>query len=204
MGPKTALEAVRRLGRSGDSMSLSGIKTAAFGAAVLAITGIAGVASAAEYPIGKPQTSNSMEISAVYLQPIEMDPPGMMREAKQSDIHLETDIRALAKNPNGFAEGDWIPYLAIQYQLAKTGANETIKGDLMPMVASDGAHYGDNVKLAGPGNYKLTLTISPPSANHGAHFGRHVDKETGVAEWFKTFTVTYDFAFAGTGKKGAY
>jgi uncharacterized protein involved in high-affinity Fe2+ transport len=35
-------------------------------------------------------------------------------------------------------------------------------------------------------------------------FGRHVDKETGVAPWFAPFTLQYDFAFAGTGKKGGY
>ena len=50
----------------------------------------------------------------------------------------------------------------------------------MPMVANDGPHYGDNVKLNGPGKYKLTLNVKPPSANPHAHFGRHVDKETGV------------------------
>jgi periplasmic iron binding protein len=189
-----------------SQMRFSEIKIVAIAAALTALAGVAmsGAATAAEYPIDKPQIANGMEIGAVYLQPIEMDPPGMMRDAKQSDIHLEADIHAVAKNPNGFAEGDWMPYLVIQYQLLKAGANEPIKGDLMPMVASDGAHYGDNVKLAGPGSYKLTLTISPPGANHGAHFGRHVDKETGVAEWFKPFAVTYDFVFAGTGKKGAY
>lgn len=157
-----------------------------------------------EYPIGKPNTSNGMEISAVYLQPIEMDPPGMMRAANQSDIHLEADIHAVAKNPNGFAEGDWMPYLVVRYRLTKAGANQPITGDLMPMVASDGPHYGDNVKLQGPGRYKLTLDILPPSENHRAHFGRHVDKETGVGRWFKPFTVDFDFTFAGTGKKGGY
>ena len=46
---------------------------------------------------------------------------------------------------------------------------------------------------------------------HAAHggmgpwcFGRHVDKETGVGPWFKTFELTYDFTFAGIGKKGGY
>lgn len=178
------------------------LKTAV--AAAFIFAAMASAAMAVEYPIGKPHIANGMEIAAVYLQPIEMDPPGMMRDAKDSDIHLEADIHAAAKNPNGFTEGDWMPYLVIQYQLTKAGSNQAIKGDLMPMVASDGPHYGDNVKLAGPGKYTLTLTIAPPSANQGAHFGRHIDKETGVAEWFKPFTVSYDFVFAGTGKKGAY
>ena len=161
-------------------------------------------ASAKEYPIGKPKKEGGMEIAAVYLQPVEMAPAGMMRDAKESDVHLEADIKAAADNKNGFAEGDWIPYLGVTYEVSKEGSKEVRKGDFMPMVANDGPHYGDNVKLDGPGKYKLKVTIAPPDANPHAHFGRHVDKETGVSPWFKTFTVEYDFVFAGTGKKGAY
>lgn len=159
---------------------------------------------AAETPIGKPHTENGMEVAAVYLQPIEMDPPGMMREAKLSDIHLEADIRAAKGNTNGFGEGDWMPYLVVKYKLTKAGDSKALEGDLMPMVASDGPHYGENVKLMGPGKYKLAITVQPPSQNAHAHFGRHVDKETGVAPWFKPFTATYEFTYAGTGKKGGY
>ena len=176
----------------------AGIAVAAFGLA----------AAAKEYPIGKPQKVDpaGMEVAAVYLQPIEMEPPGMMREAKDSDIHLEADIKALKNNKNGYAEGDWIGYLKVTYELTKAGEAESIKGDAMPMVASDGPHYGDNVKLHGPGKYKLKFTVAPPSGEgpHSAQFGRHVDKETGVGPWFKPFTVEYDFTYAGTGKKGAY
>jgi periplasmic iron binding protein len=161
-------------------------------------------AVAKEIPIGKPQNVSGMEIGAVYLQPIEMDPPGMMRDAKASDVHLEADIKATKDNTNGFAEGDWIPYLGVAYELTKLDGGQTQKGDFMPMVANDGPHYGDNVKLMGPGKYKLKLTVSPPSANPHAHFGRHVDKETGVGEWFKPFTAEYEFVYACTGKKGAY
>jgi len=59
-------------------------------------TALATSALAAEYPIGKPKDMNGLEVAAVYLQPIEMDPPGMMRAAKDSDIHLEADIHATA------------------------------------------------------------------------------------------------------------
>lgn len=164
----------------------------------------AGGALAKEIPIGKPQTLSGMEVGAVYLQPIEMDPPGMMRDAKESDVHLEADIKAAKGNTNGFAEGDWIPYLGVAYELSKLDGGQSQKGEFMPMVANDGPHYGDNVKMMGPGKYKLKLTISPPSANPHAHFGRHVDKETGVGEWFKPFSAEYEFVYAGTGKKGAY
>ncbi|HXW23902.1 MAG TPA: iron transporter [Xanthobacteraceae bacterium] len=172
-------------------------------AIVIAILAVSTVI-AKEYPIGKPQTVAGMEVAAVYLQPIEMDPPGMMREAKDSDVHLEADIKASKNNQNGYAQGDWVGYLKVNYELSKIGADQVVKGELMPMVANDGPHYGDNVKLFGPGKYKLKLTVAPPSESNGIHFGRHVDKETGVAPWFETFSVEYEFTFAGTGKKGAY
>jgi len=167
---------------------------------VLAL-GAGTAANAVEYPAGTPQVAAGMEIAAVYLQPIEMDPPGMMRDAAQSDIHLEADIHATADNPNGFADGEWVPYLEIDYVLTGPDGSKA-SGPLMPMVASDGPHYGDNVKLFGPGNYHLTFTVRPPG--HASHFGRHVDRETGVSPWFAPITVDYDFVFAGTGKKGAY
>lgn len=166
----------------------------------IAIVGLSSVVAAKEYPIGTPHQVAGMEVAAVYLQPIEMDPPGMMRPAKDSDIHLEADIEAMKGNQNGFAEGDWVPYLGGTYEFTKVGDSQVLKGNLMPMVASDGPHYGDNVKLLGPGKYKLKFTITPP----GHDFGRHVDKETGVDPWFQPFTVEYEFTFAGTGKKGTY
>jgi len=159
-------------------------------------------ASALEYPIGKPQIAAGMEVSAVYLQPVAMEPAGMMRAVGASDIHLEADIRAQSDNANGFPDGAWIPYLEIRYEIVKQGGAQPMQGALMPMVASDGPHYGDNVKLEGAGKYKLRLTIAPPGA--GSHFGRHTDKETGVAPWFKPFSLEYDFTFTGLGKKGGY
>jgi uncharacterized protein involved in high-affinity Fe2+ transport len=173
----------------------------------VAFVAFGSAAVAKEYPIGKVQKLDAagIEVAAVYLQPIDMEPPGMMRDARESDVHLEADIKALKGNKNGYAEGDWVGYLKVTYELTKDGESESIKGDAMPMVASDGPHYGDNVKLKGAGKYKLKFTVSPPGDDkHGGHFGRHVDKETGVQPWFKPLTVEYDFTFAGFGKKGAY
>lgn len=176
----------------------------------LAVAGLLGgaavfAAQAAEVPIGEPKEVAGLEIAAVYLQPIEMEPAGMMRLAKDSDIHLEADIRALKDNLNGFGEGDWVPHLGVRYKLVKSGQSEVLEGELMPMVANDGPHYGDNVKLMGAGKYSLTITVVPPSmVSGGEHFGRHVDKETGVAPWFEPVEAQYEFTFAGTGKKGGY
>ncbi|WP_312571971.1 iron transporter [Stutzerimonas balearica] len=164
---------------------------------------LAPLAQAKEYPIGEPQQCGGMEVGAVYLQPVEMDPAGMMRAAAESDVHLEADISALENNPNGWQEGSFVPYLGIQYELRKKGSDEVIKGDFHPMVANDGPHYGDNVKLLGPGKYQLTYKILPPGSGH-AIFGRHTDKETGVGPWFESCELTYEFTYAGIGKKGGY
>ena len=170
--------------------------------ALVVALGTTAPAFALEYPIGKPQIRAGMEVTAVYLQPVSMEPPGMMRSVGDSDIHLEADIKARSGNPNGFPDDAFIPYLDLHYEIAKDGSAEPIRGELMPMVANDGPHYGDNVKLQGAGKYHLRITVTAPSS--GSHFGRHTDKETGVGPWFKPFTLDYDFAFTGLGKKGGY
>ncbi len=164
-------------------------------------------ALALEYPIGTPQNMAGMEIAAVYLQPIDMEPEGHMRKAADSDVHMEADIHALANNANGFPEGAWIPFLGIHYEITKVGSGEVTSGDFMGMVASDGPHYGDNVKLQGPGRYRIKYTILAPNAANNAlghNFGRHTDRATGVRPWFKSFEVEWEFTYAGIGKKGGY
>src|SRR3984957_20312436 len=92
------------------------------GGVVAAAVVAAASAMAAEYPIGKQQIQGGMEIGAVYLQPISMEPEGMMRKASDSDVHLEADIHAVKNNPNGFEEGDWTPYLQVKWELPKGGS----------------------------------------------------------------------------------
>lgn len=174
--------------------------TTALSALTLAISSYA--AGAAETPVGKPQTCGGMEIAAVYLQPVDMMPKGMMTPIAKSDIHLEADIHAVEGNKNGFSEGSWIPYLGIDYELTKDGDPTAKKGPLMAMTANDGPHYGDNIKLMGPGKYHLTFTILPP--DHKMEFGYHLGKETGVQPFFKKCITHYDFVYAGVGKKGGY
>lgn len=55
-----------------------------------------------EHPAGEPNTINELEIAAVHLQPIDMEPRGMGLPAAKSDIHLEADIHAVEGNKNGF------------------------------------------------------------------------------------------------------
>ena len=167
-------------------------------AALLLMTG---AALAGEHPIGEPVERDGMRVGAVYLQGVMMEP--MDHAHGEGDIHLEADIHALKNNPNGFAAGEWIPNLGVSFELTKKDdASFSAKGDLVPMVANDGPHYGLNVKMGGPGKYHLVFHVTPPS-EHG--FYRHVDKETGVKPWWSAFDQAYDFTYVGsTGKKGGY
>ncbi len=81
-----------------------------------------------EYPAGEPIKINDMEIAAVYLQPIDMEPRGMGLPAAKADIHLEADIHATEGNKNGFGAGEWIPYLTIAYTLVNTDTGDNRKG----------------------------------------------------------------------------
>ena len=163
----------------------------------LVLTLTAQLSKATETPIGKPQFVNELEISAAYSPPIKMDPDGFMMTVENSDFHLEADIHATQKSPQGFAKGEWIPYLWVKFEIRKAGSDFVVRGDLTPMVDHEGPHYGGNVKLDGSGKYGLKLTVMPPSENRHARFGRHTDIETGVAPWFKTFDLDFNFNFSG-------
>lgn len=169
-------------------------------AAGLALLSTTGMLNAADFPIGDPVVKNGMEIAAVYIQPTKMEPmlPGMMT---MTDIHLEADISATKNNPNGWAEGSWVPYLQISYHIRKVGSDWSTLGALMPMIASDGPHYAENIKLDGPGKYQLSYHIVPPPING---FYRHTDKETGVGKWWTPFDLNWEFTYIGAGKKGGY
>ena len=145
-----------------------------------------------EFPIGEAQTLNTLEVAAVYLKPIDMEPRGIDLPASQADIHLEADIHAAKGNPNGFGAGEWVPNLTVTYRLENADTGKVLTGNLMPMVAVDGPHYGANIKMPGPGNYKLTYNIDPPSRQG---FGRHTDKASGVGKWFQPFEVDFEFEY---------
>ena len=152
-----------------------------------------GAASAAqEFYIGEPVVKDGLQIVPNYLTGIEMDhhPAGM--EMGKDNVHIEADVHATKDEAHGFAEDAWIPYLTIKYTLTKVGDKFQKTGTLFPMTAKDGPHYANNVDMAGPGMYVLTYVISPPSANG---FIRHIDKASGVPDWWKPITVSWTFAY---------
>ena len=149
-------------------------------------------AHAREYFVGGPVHAHDMEIVANYLVGVKMAPmlPGMV--SGPDVIHLEADVHATADNVYGYSDGEWVGYLTIGYVIEKTGTTWKDSGTLRPMVARDGAHYADNVKMDGPGTYKVVYHFVSPESNG---FFRHVDKETGVPAWWAPFDETFTFQY---------
>jgi uncharacterized protein involved in high-affinity Fe2+ transport len=147
-----------------------------------------------EYPIGDEVVKNQMRIAAVWLPPIAME--GMPALPAGGDvIHLEADIHATEGNVNGFAKDEFIPYLKIRYTIAATDGGAVIhQGELMPMIARDGLHYGASLAMPESGSYRLSYSIEPPSAGG---LGRHSDPITGVAPWWEPFEVGFDWDYPG-------
>lgn len=156
-----------------------------------------------------------LTVGTVYLQAITMAPVGMMRPREKSDIHLEIDIHAKSGlKSRGFAPGDWLPNANVTYSVQKVGSDKPIvcgtKANkplivcpLMAMVASDGPHYGDNVKLDGAGFYVATFYAK----SNPMMFGWHTDTDSKIlgteyVDW--KFKQSYLFKFTGVGKKGGY
>ena len=160
--------------------------------AIAAVMALAPAALAREYFVGGPGHKNDMEIVANYLIGIEMAPmsPNMAHGADV--IHLEADVHATADNVYGYPDGGWIAYLTIAYTIEKQGTSWKSSGTLKPMTAKDGPHYADNVKMDGPGTYKVTYAFKPPEANG---FLRHTDQETGVPAWWQPFSESFTFTY---------
>lgn len=130
-----------------------------------------------EYPLGDDFVLGPLNVAGVYFQPVDMLPAAAGLPASQSDMHMEADISA-AENDLGYGVGDFVPYLTVDYEIIKS-SGESAEGTFMPMNASDGPHYGANIKLpgGGPGTYTVRFLIQNPEAQG---YVLHVDAETGV------------------------
>jgi uncharacterized protein involved in high-affinity Fe2+ transport len=162
-------------------------------AALAQAPGAAGTAGFEEFPLGDEFDVPPLHIAGVYFQPVDMEPAsaGGLPKA-QSDMHLEADISALENNNLGYGAGDFVPNLTVRYVAVKKASGEKVEGVFMPMSASDGPHYGNNVKLLGEGEYKITFIVESPVKQD---YLLHVDQETGVSGrfWDKPIEVSWDF-----------
>jgi len=154
--------------------------------------------AATEYPIGAAVEKNNLVIQPNYLTGVEIEPSKKHNHVTGPDaVHLEADIHAAKGEPHGFKKGEWIPYVSVGYTIKKIGSKFSQSGTLIPMTASDGPHYANDIKLSGPGQYQLTYRFAPPSAQG---FLRHVDKETGVPEWWAPFSQDWIFTYPAKAK----
>ncbi len=129
-----------------------------------------------EHPIFEDAEVDFINLSAVYFQAVPMtNSDGTDYSAEDADIHIEADITA-GENSLGYGVDEWIPYLTIDYSIVdQASGDEVVNGTCMPMAASDGPHYGNNIKLD-PGTYDVTFTIHSPGENG---YLIHSDAETG-------------------------
>lgn len=167
-----------------------------------------------EIPIGEQKTVGPYIVSPVYFQAVDMYPT-MGTSKEDAACHLEADIHFTAEKSVAFGFGDgeeeedgtkigaWPPYLTVKYMIVDEAGKTVSEGAFMPMNASDGPHYGDNISKANlpkAGKYKLKLEIVPPE-----HYMLHTDDETGVQgakngskeyeEFFKTYTCEFDWEY---------
>ena len=126
-----------------------------------------------EITIFEDEEVSFINVNAVYFQPVPMAPG--QENYEDYDLHLECDVAAM-DNKLGYGKGDWIPYLTIDYKVIGAGDKVAAEGTFMHMAASDGPHYGANIKLPEAGKYSLEFTIHSP-AEQG--YMVHSDSETG-------------------------
>ena len=144
-----------------------------------------------EYPIFEDEEVGFMNISAVYFQPVPMSNGN--ENTEDFNIHLECDVSAL-KNDLGYGLGDWVPYLTVDYKVVGSNDNTAAEGTFMVMSASDGPHYGANIKLDKADTYSVTFTFHNPEENG---YLIHTDAETGPGgtfdEYFADGNLTYTY-----------
>jgi uncharacterized protein involved in high-affinity Fe2+ transport len=145
-----------------------------------------------EFPLGDEIELFPLNVAGVYFQPVDMLPAGTSLPAAQADMHMEADVSALEGNNLGYGAGDFVPYLTVRYEIVKNASDWKIDGTFMPMNASDGPHYGANLKLDGAGTYNIKFIILSPESQS---YLIHIDQETGVPGrfWNQPLVAEWDF-----------
>ena len=126
-----------------------------------------------EIPIFEDIEADFINVNAVYFQPVPMAPG--QENYEDFDLHIEADVSAM-ENELGYGVGDWIPYLTIDYVITGSNGEVAAEGTFMHMAASDGPHYGANIKLPDADTYTIDFAIHSPGE---MGYLIHSDAETG-------------------------
>ena len=166
-------------------------------ASVEATNDSGGNAGFEEYPIGDDkEAEGQINVSLVYFQPVDMEPAGASGlKASDASFHMEADVSGLEGNTLGYGAGDFVPGLTVDYKIAlKDGSGTPVTGTFMKMNASDGPHYGANIKLDQAGDYTVSVSIHSPEEDGWV---LHVDPETGVKGrfWTQPIELQWDWKY---------
>jgi uncharacterized protein involved in high-affinity Fe2+ transport len=147
-----------------------------------------------EIPVGDsgPQTNDALTVDAVYFQAVDLEHGSMaMPAASESDMHFEIDVATNEKATEwGYEADQFLPYLDVTAVATNIDTGEEVDlGTMMPMIASDGPHYGNNISLE-PGNYNVVVTIASPADSFMLHTGKD---SSGVKGRFWTEPLTFEF-----------
>ncbi len=166
-----------------------------------------GEAGFEEIEIGATQVG-IYNVAGVYFQPVDMYPANLNPSKEDSDMHMEADIHLTneAAVLYGFGEDGvedfWPPYLNVKYFVIDKDGNTVTEGNFMPMNASDGPHYGANIKKdeIPLGTYTLRFEIQPDENGYLLH----TDSETGVnaqeaaKDYYKKEVVEFPWNYDGS------
>ncbi len=179
------------LAACGSDTSTAGDSTATAEATSVPTKDTAGIN---ELPVGDsgPQTNDALTIDLVYFQAVDMEHGSMaMPPAAESDMHFEVDVVTNEKATEwGYEPDQFMPYLDISAEAVNVDTGQvTDLGTMMPMIAADGPHYGNNIKLA-PGNYDVIVTVASPADQFMLHTGKD---SSGVQGRFWVEPLTFEF-----------
>jgi periplasmic iron binding protein len=144
-----------------------------------------GAAPVRERPIGVDVVKNHLRIAASWYPAVRV--AGARAPAKD-EIDLVAHVHATEGNPNGFAKGEWLPYLSIKYTLTPA-TGPPVTGTFRPLLAAEGPRYVARITPPGPGKFRLTFRLVPPSIDV---VGRLDDPASGVAPWWEPFEAVFD------------
>lgn len=139
-------------------------------------------APAREHAIGMDVERNALRIGAAWYL---AGTPG-------SQPRLTAHIHAATGNPHGFARGEWVPYLNVLFTLKQSDGTKPVTGRLRPTATPGGPRYEAALGMLSPGEYKLTLRISPPDPSA---LDRPEDPGATIAPWWEPFEVGFPWNY---------
>jgi uncharacterized protein involved in high-affinity Fe2+ transport len=127
---------------------------------------------------------HGLDISVVMEEPEGSVPVALTMPVDVATHHVEVIARFAKGNPYGGVPGAFFPYLGVVVIFTYEKGTESIQARLHPLAHTHepGLHYGVNVRLPRKGNYRVTVTVDPPS---DWDLGRHND----VRGWFQPIAI---------------